>query len=95
MEHVHGLIECQRLAMTFSTLCMQVTNRWQVHVADICQCALCSHEVDIEVLTQDITRLFRKVEARLQHFGSGDATSEADEKAYFPLPLLRLALTLF
>ena len=38
------------------------------------------HEVEIEVLTQDITRLFRKVEARLQQFGTGDATSEADEK---------------
>ena len=37
-------------------------------------------EVEIEVLTQDITRLFRKVEARLQQFGAGDATSEADEK---------------
>ena len=32
------------------------------------------------MLTQDITRLFRKVEARLQQFGAGDATSEADEK---------------
>ncbi len=35
------------------------------------------------MLTQDITRLFRKVEARLQQFGTGDATSEADEKACF------------
>lgn len=38
------------------------------------------HELEIEVLTQDTTRLFRKVEARLQQFGTGDATSEADEK---------------
>ena len=48
-----------------------------MHAAPMC---LRSHEVEIEVLTQDITRLFRKVEARLQQFGSGDATSEADEK---------------
>lgn len=39
-----------------------------------------SHEVDIEVLTQDITRLFRKAEMRLQQFGGGACTSEADEK---------------
>jgi syntaxin 16 len=39
-----------------------------------------SHEVDIEVLTQDITRFFRKAEVRLQQFGSGACTSEADEK---------------
>ena len=38
-------------------------------------------EVDIEVLTQDITRLFRKCEGRLQHFGAGVPSSEADEKA--------------
>jgi len=37
-------------------------------------------EVDIEVLTQDITRLFRKCEGRLQQFGAGTSSSEADEK---------------
>lgn len=37
-------------------------------------------EVDIEVLTQDITRLFRKCEGRLQQFGAGVPTSEADKK---------------
>ena len=37
-------------------------------------------EVDIEVLTQDITRLFRKCEGRLQQFGAGVPSSEADEK---------------
>ena len=37
-------------------------------------------EVDIEVLTQDITRLFRKCEGRLQQFGSGASSSESDEK---------------
>ena len=39
-----------------------------------------NHEMDIEVLTQDITRLFRKAEVRLQQFGQGACTSEADEK---------------
>lgn len=39
-----------------------------------------SHEIDIEVLTQEITRLFRKAEVRLQQFGGGPCTSEADEK---------------
>ena len=39
-----------------------------------------SHEVEIEVVTQDITRLFRKCEARLQQFGGGGAASESDEK---------------
>ena len=39
-----------------------------------------SHEIDIEVLTQEITRLFRKAEVRLQQFGGGTCTSEADEK---------------
>ena len=41
------------------------------------------------MLTQDITRLFRKVEARLQQFGTGDATSEADEKARPSLAIAR------
>ncbi|KAK9816913.1 hypothetical protein WJX72_007014 [[Myrmecia] bisecta] len=39
-----------------------------------------SAEVEIEVLTQEITRLFRKCEMRLQQFGTGKSTSEADEK---------------
>ena len=39
-----------------------------------------SQEVEIEVLTQDITRLFRKCEVRLTRFGDGGAASEADEK---------------
>lgn len=39
-----------------------------------------SNEVEIEVITQEITRLFRKCEVRLQKFGSGKSTSEADEK---------------
>lgn len=39
-----------------------------------------SSEVEIEVLTQEITRLFRKCEARLQQFAVGAASSEADEK---------------
>ncbi len=39
-----------------------------------------NHEMDIEVLTQDTTRLFRKAEVRLQQFGQGGSTSEADEK---------------
>ncbi|CAL8467772.1 g7310 [Coccomyxa elongata] len=39
-----------------------------------------SHDMDIEVLTQEITRLFRKAEVRLQQFGGGACTSEADEK---------------
>ena len=39
-----------------------------------------SSEVEIEVLTQDITRLFRKCEVRLQRFGDTSSASEADEK---------------
>ena len=39
-----------------------------------------SHDMDIEVLTQEITRLFRKAEIRLQQSGGGACTSEADEK---------------
>lgn len=47
-----------------------------------------SHEVEIDVVTQEITRLFRKCEARLQQFGVGKTKSETDEKvlsvkAYF------------
>ena len=43
-----------------------------------------NHEMDIEVLTQDITRLFRKAEVRLQQFGQGGSTSEPDEKVSMP-----------
>ena len=39
-----------------------------------------SAEVDIEVVTQEVTRLFRKCEAQLQRFGEQHASSEADEK---------------
>ena len=39
-----------------------------------------SAEMEIEVITQDITRLFRRCEARLQQFGQGTSASEADEK---------------
>lgn len=39
-----------------------------------------SHEVEIDVVTQEITRLFRKCEARLQQFGAGKARSDTDEK---------------
>jgi syntaxin 16 len=39
-----------------------------------------SHEIEIDVVTQEITRLFRKCEARLQHFGTGKTKSETDEK---------------
>ena len=39
-----------------------------------------SHEVEIEVVTQEITRLFRKCEARLQQFTTGTSASEADDK---------------
>lgn len=41
-----------------------------------------SQEVEIEVLTQDITRLFRKCEVRLTKFGETGAASEADEKVH-------------
>ena len=43
-----------------------------------------SSEVEIEVLTQDITRLFRKCEVRLQRFGDTGSVSEADEKVHKP-----------
>ena len=39
-----------------------------------------SSEVEIEIVTQEITRLFRKCEVRLQKFGSGVSASETDEK---------------
>lgn len=39
-----------------------------------------SHEVEIDVVTQEITRLFRKCEARLQQFGAGHTRSDTDEK---------------
>ena len=48
-----------------------------------------SSEVEIEVLTQDITRLFRKCEVRLQRFGDTASVSEADEKVTY---FLRLSL---
>lgn len=51
-----------------------------------------SNEAEIEVITQEITRLFRKCEARLQQFTAGQPGSEADEKvfgsAYYPMPTL-------
>lgn len=37
-------------------------------------------EVQVEVLTQQTTRMFRKCEARLQQFGTEPSVSEADEK---------------
>lgn len=48
-----------------------------------------SAEVDIEVVTQEVTRLFRKCEGQLQRFGEQRATSEADEKVPhgFPKPI--------
>ncbi len=36
--------------------------------------------VQVEVLTQQITRMFRKCEARLQQFGGEPSSSAADEK---------------
>lgn len=47
-----------------------------------------SSDVEIEVITQEITRLFRKCEVRLQQFGSGKSASEADEKVYIAGPKL-------
>ena len=39
-----------------------------------------SNEMDIELVTQEVTRLFRKCEAQLQRFGEQRSSSEADEK---------------
>ena len=39
-----------------------------------------SSDVEIEVLTQEITRLFRKCELRLQQFGQTPSATEADSK---------------
>ena len=36
--------------------------------------------MDIELVTQEVTRLFRKCEAQLQRFGEQRSSSEADEK---------------
>lgn len=49
-----------------------------------------SSEVEIEVLTQDITRLFRKCEVRLQRFGDTASVSEADEKVSWVADTLQL-----
>ncbi|KFM25560.1 Syntaxin-42 [Auxenochlorella protothecoides] len=38
-------------------------------------------EIQVEVTTQQITKLFRRCEARLQKFGSVPSENEADEKA--------------
>jgi len=38
------------------------------------------NEMDIELVTQEVTRLFRKCEAQLQRFGEQRSSSEADEK---------------
>ena len=43
-----------------------------------------SNEAEIDVITQEITRLFRKCEARLQQFTGGPPGSEADEKVQEP-----------
>ena len=39
-----------------------------------------NEEVQVEVLTQQVTRMFRKCEARLQQFGTEPSASAADEK---------------
>ena len=52
-----------------------------------------SSEVEIEVLTQDITRLFRKCEVRLQRFGDTSSASEADEKVIMAASLLTYTFT--
>lgn len=39
-----------------------------------------SKELEIEVVTQEVTRLFRKAESSLQRFGSRQSPSEADDK---------------
>ena len=49
-----------------------------------------SAEMDIEVTTQDITRLFRKCEAQLQQFGHNASASEADDKVCRRCPLVAL-----
>lgn len=41
-----------------------------------------SSDVEIEVLTQEITRLFRKCELRLQQFGQTSSATEADSKVW-------------
>jgi hypothetical protein len=48
-----------------------------------------AHEAEIEIITQEITRLFRKAEVALQRFGEQRSTSEADEKVrtYCQTPL--------
>ena len=40
------------------------------------------NEMDIELVTQEVTRLFRKCEAQLQRFGEQRSSSEADEKVW-------------
>ena len=43
-------------------------------------CCALHHPMQVEVLTQQITRMFRKCEARLQQFGTEPSASEADDK---------------
>lgn len=39
-------------------------------------------EIQVEVSTQQITKLFRRCEARLLQFGAASSPSEADEKVF-------------
>lgn len=39
-----------------------------------------SKDLEIEVVTQEITRLFRQAESQLQRFGDQRSASEADDK---------------
>jgi hypothetical protein len=48
--------------------------------------------VQVEVVTQQITKLFRKCEVRLTQFGGEPASSEADEKVRRGLGSVVLAL---
>jgi hypothetical protein len=43
-----------------------------------------SKELEIEVVTQDITRLFRDAEKQLQRFGHQQSDSDADDKVRGP-----------
>ena len=54
-----------------------------------------SNEMDIELVTQEVTRLFRKCEAQLQRFGEQRSSSEADEKVRSGIYTVLHAVTVY
>lgn len=75
-----------RLRRTTVSVCFRILTR---NTCGVPQAALTSFddtggkELEIEVVTQEVTRLFRKAEVQLQRFGEQQSASEADDKVPF------------